>query len=76
MIGPAPFGWFLSANHTDSKGQPLAYITAARAAGAAPPPGAFADLNRLGQPISVIGAGGFEHQRQTNVEAKLGARSS
>jgi len=66
------FGWFLSANHTDSKGQPLAYITAARAAGAAPPPGAFADLNRLGQPISVIGAGGFEHQRQTNLEAKLG----
>ena len=32
---------------------------------------AFADLNRLGQPISVIGAGGFEHQRQDNLEAKL-----
>ena len=30
-----PFAWFLSANHTDSKGQPLAYITVGRATGVA-----------------------------------------
>jgi iron complex outermembrane receptor protein len=68
--------WFVSANHVDSRGQPLAYITVPRPASAPVPPGAFADRNRLGQPISVIGAGGLEHQRQDTLEAKLGLQLS
>ena len=63
-----PLSWFISANHVDSKGQPLGYVTAARVAGT---PARFPDVNRNGQPISVIGAGGLEHQQQDNLEAKL-----
>jgi iron complex outermembrane receptor protein len=37
-----------------------------------PVTGAIEDLNRLGQPIYVIGAGGFEHQRQNNLKLRLG----
>jgi iron complex outermembrane receptor protein len=70
-----PFAWFLSANHVDSKSQPLAYVTIARpstsSTSGAPVTGAFDDLNRLGQPIFVLGVGGFEHQRQDNLKAKL-----
>jgi len=60
-----PFSWFISANHVDSKGQPLGFVTTTRS------PAGFPDVNRNGQPISVIGAGGLEHQRQDNLEAKL-----
>lgn len=35
--------------------------------------GAFGDLNRTGSPIFVVGAGGFEHQRQDNLKAKIRA---
>jgi len=69
-----PVSWFLSANHVDSKSQPLAYVTVAQpgqSAGGAGVTGAFPDLNRTGTPIFVIGAGGFEHQRQDNLKAKL-----
>jgi iron complex outermembrane receptor protein len=72
-IGPA--AWFLSANHVDSRSQPLAYVTAPRpgtaSAAGIPVTGAVAVLSRGGQPISVIGAGGFEHQRQDNLKAKV-----
>jgi iron complex outermembrane receptor protein len=71
-----PLSWFVSANHVDSKSQPLAYVTVARpsvpSVGGEPVTGAFDGLNRSGQPISVIGAGGLEHQRQDNLELKLG----
>jgi iron complex outermembrane receptor protein len=71
-----PFSWFLSINHADSKSQPLAYVTVNRPSAAStagtPVTGAFPDLNRIGQPIYVIGAGGFEHQRQNNLKLKLG----
>ena len=70
-----PFSWFLSANHADSRSQPLAYVTVAQPAGTAtggtPVTGAFDKLNRTGQPIFVVGAGGFEHQRQDNLKAKF-----
>ena len=70
------FTWFASANHVDSKSQPLAYVTVNRptasSAVGVPVTGAFEDLNRLGQPIYVIGAGGFEHQRQNNLKLRLG----
>jgi iron complex outermembrane receptor protein len=60
-----PLSWFVSANHVDSKGQPLGFVTTTRS------PAGFPDVNRNGQPVSVIGAGGLEHQRQDNLEAKL-----
>jgi len=66
-----PFAWFVSADHVDSKSQPLAYVTVT---GTANPPGmagGYADLNRSGAPIRVIGAAGFEHQRQDNAKLKL-----
>ena len=69
------FAWFASVNHVDSKSQPLAYVTALRPATAsaagAPTSGSFADVNRAGAPIAVLGAGGFEHQREDNLKLKL-----
>ena len=63
-----PLALFASASHVTSSSQPLAYVTATRAAATAatdtPATGGFDDLNRSGAPIRVIGAGGFEHQRQ------------
>lgn len=70
-----PLAWFLSANHVDSRSQPLAYVTLARPGAASiagtAVTGAIDGLSRSGQPIYVIGAGGFEHQRQDNLKAKL-----
>lgn len=69
------FSWFASANHVDSESQPLAYITLAQAGSSptngVPVTGAFDRLNRLGQPIFVIGAGGLEHQKQDNLKLKI-----
>jgi len=58
-----PLSLFASASHVTSSSQPLAYVTVS---GGAPTgtAGGYADRNRLGMPITVIGAGGFEHQRQ------------
>ena len=69
------FAWFASVNHVDSDSQPLAFVTVARppAAGSAgaPAAGAIPDVNRAGAPILVIGAGGFERQRQDNLKLRL-----
>ena len=69
------FAFRLSANHLDTNGQPLSYVTLARPASASPAgtpvTGAFADVNRTGAPIAVLGAGGLEHQVQDNVTLKL-----
>ena len=69
------FGRWLSANHLDSKSQPLAYATIARpaltsSAGAATT-GAYLDVNRTGAPIYVLGGGGLEHQVQDNISGKV-----
>jgi iron complex outermembrane receptor protein len=69
-----PLSWFLSANHVDSKSQPLAYVTVSQpgaSPGGTPVTGAFSDVNRTGAPIFEIGAGGFEHQKQDNLKARL-----
>jgi iron complex outermembrane receptor protein len=66
-----PLAWFLSADHVDSKSQPLAYVTVTGTANPAGMSGGFADLNRSAAPIRVIGAAGFEHQKQDNVKLKL-----
>jgi iron complex outermembrane receptor protein len=69
------FAWRISANHVDSDSQPLAYVTIARpattSAAGTPVTGAFDDMNRTGLPIYVLGAGGFERQRQDNLTLKL-----
>jgi len=63
------FAWFVSADHIDSKSQPLAYITGARTSGTAT--GGYDDVNRTGAPIRLLGAAGFEHQRQDDLKLKL-----
>ena len=65
----------LSYNHLDSRAQPLTYATAlvpaATSASGAVLTGAYADANRLGQPIQVLGATGIEHQLQDNASGRL-----
>jgi len=67
--------WRLSYEHLDTEAQPLAYVTAQRpaapSAAGSPVSGAFADVNRNGQPIAVLGAGGLEHQLIDNGKLKL-----
>jgi iron complex outermembrane receptor protein len=69
------FAWFAGASHVDSQSQPLAYATVPRPAnpGAAGTPvtGAFADVNRSGAPIFVLGAAGLERHKQDNLKLKL-----
>jgi len=69
------FSWRLSYEHTDTEAQPLAYVTATRpanpSASGEPVSGAFADVNRTGQPIAVLGAGGLEHQLIDNGKLRL-----
>ncbi len=69
------FSWRASANHLDSTGQPLAYVTLSRPSSGsslnAPVTGAFDGLNRTGSPIAIIGAGGIEHQVQDTDTLKL-----
>ncbi len=72
-VGPLSF--WLSMTHTDSSSHPLAYATLAQSATAALSTdpvvtGAIADVNRLGSPILVVGAGGLEDQVQDNFKAK------
>jgi iron complex outermembrane receptor protein len=71
-----PFAWFLSANHIDTRGQPLNFVTATRpaapSAAGAPTTGAFADRNRAGAAIAVLGAGGIERQIEDTAKLKLG----
>lgn len=69
------FAWRLSANHLDSTGQPLSYVTLARpanqSANGTPVTGAFDGRNRTGAPIAILGAGGIEHQVQDTDSLKL-----
>ncbi|HVT23567.1 MAG TPA: TonB-dependent receptor [Rhizomicrobium sp.] len=69
------FAFRLSANHLNTYGQPLSYITLARpssqSAAGLPVSGAFSGVNRTGTPIAIVGAGGLEHQIQDNVTLKL-----
>ncbi|HEU4550641.1 MAG TPA: TonB-dependent receptor [Rhizomicrobium sp.] len=69
------FAWRLSANHLDSRSQPLSIVTLARpaTAGAAGTPvtGASDGLSRTGTPIAIIGAAGLEHQVQDTDTLKL-----
>lgn len=61
-----PLALFVSADHVDSRGQPLSFVTAARSAAT----GGYDDVNRSGQPIRVLGATGLEHQVQDRFKLK------
>ena len=63
------FAWFFSVDHVNSKSQPLAYVTGARTTGTVT--GGYDDVNRTDAPIRVLGAAGFEHQREDNLKLKL-----
>ncbi len=70
------FSWWFSANHLSSFSQPVTYLTLNQStapAGAALPviSGAFADRNRTGAPIQVIGAGNLTHTVQDTAKLKL-----
>jgi iron complex outermembrane receptor protein len=69
------FSWRLTGSHLDTRSQPLTIVTAlqpaTRSGGATPVSGAFADFNRLGQPIAVIGSGGLEDKQLDNFKLKL-----
>lgn len=64
--------WWFSANHLDSQSNPLSFATLTPSGAAGTPvTGAFADTNRSGQSIIVVGAGGLEHKQQDNFKLKL-----
>ena len=69
-----PLALFGSYEHLDSRAQPLTYVTATRpsAVGVAGAPvlGGFDDVNRLGQPIRVFGAGTIPDQHQDRAKLK------
>ncbi|GAM96788.1 hypothetical protein U91I_00409 [alpha proteobacterium U9-1i] len=71
-FGPISF-WF-GAQRTESDSHPLQYATATRpiapSGAGAVTNGAFADVNRTGAPIVVLGAGGLEHQVQDNLKLR------
>ncbi len=63
-----PLALFASVEHTTSNAQPLLYVTAtAQPAGTT---GGYADVNRTGGAIRVLGASGIEHQEQTDLKLK------
>ena len=70
-----PFAFFASYSHVTSDSQPLAYVTATRAAvpgaGGVATTGGYDDVNRTGAAIRILGAGGFEHQVQDFAKLKL-----
>lgn len=66
-FGPASF--WLSANHQDSRSQPLSYVTAANAP--AGTTGAFTETNKLGAPANVLGATGLLGTGMSNAKLKI-----
>jgi iron complex outermembrane receptor protein len=78
MVGDrrGDLSWRLSYNHLDSFSQPVTYLTinqSAVVAGGGLPVvgGAYADLNRTGGRIQVLGAGNLTHTIQDNAKLKV-----
>ena len=69
------FSWRLTANHLDTRSQPLNIISVlqpvAPSAVGTPVTGAFMDRNRLGQAIAVIGSGGLETKQLDTFKVRL-----
>lgn len=69
-----PLSLFASYDHVTSTSQPLLFVTAIRPTGTStaglPVSGGYDDVNRLNQPIRVLGASGIEHQLQDRFKLK------
>jgi iron complex outermembrane receptor protein len=69
------FSWRVTASHLDTRSQPVNLITLARpgapSALGTPVTGAYAESNRIGSPIVVVGAGGLESKQLDNFKVKL-----
>lgn len=69
-----PLAVFASADHVDSRTQPLGFasatVPATASATGTPTAGGYDDLNRTGAPIRVFGATAFEHQVQDRIKLK------
>jgi iron complex outermembrane receptor protein len=61
---------FAAVTRTEANSQPLSFTTIAGSADPAGTSGGYGDVNRLGQPIRVLGAGGIEHHVQTTYKFK------
>lgn len=61
-----PLALFASYEHLHSRAQPLTYVTAAGTSAV----GGYPDRNRLGQPITVLGAAAIPDQRQDRFKLK------
>lgn len=63
------FSFWASGSYQDSHAQPLTYVTSGSAPNGAT--GGYADLNKLGTPVNVLGASGLLHTGMTNAKVKL-----
>jgi len=63
-----PLALFASIDHVTSRSQPLTYVTATKTRTC--PDGSFDALNKNAMPICVLGASGFENQRQDHLKLK------
>ena len=61
---------FASVTRTEAHSQPISFTTITGTANPAGTTGGYADLNKLGQPIRVLGAGGLEHHVQDTYKLK------
>lgn len=69
------WSWWLSLNRLDSHSQPISFGTVTPTtprAGSVAVSGGYADFNRTGAPIAVVGAGSITHTVQDTAKLKLG----
>lgn len=65
-----PLALFASATRTEANSQPISFTTINGTANPSGVTGGFADVNKLGQSIRVLGAGGIEHHVQETYKLK------
>src|SRR5690242_9746494 len=63
------FSFWASGSYQDSHAQPLTYVTSGNTPNGTT--GGFADVNKLGAPVNVLGATGLLHTGMTNAKVKL-----
>jgi iron complex outermembrane receptor protein len=65
-----PLSLFASVTRTDAHSQPISFTTITGTANPAGTSGGYGDVNKLGQTIRVLGAGGIEHHVQDTWKVK------
>ena len=63
------FSFWTSGSYQDSHAQPLTYVTSGNAPNGTT--GGYADVNKLGASVNVLGASGLLHTGMTNAKVKL-----